>query len=325
MTNERGRRTVGVVGAGVIGRVHLGVLRSFPQVEVVALVNPVRPAEELVGPAAWFPTLGAALSTGAAPDLLVLATPTETHLGLAAEALAAAPGTTVLSEKPLTGDPGLLAAFRRDHAAHLDRLRVVNHFAYSPEVRWALATVEEHGWGPPQVVLADFSDPSVLFPPERRASYVSGWIDSGANQLSMLADFVGEMSVVVQHADPEGMRAVTEVRFPGGRASLVTNWCTGSSSKRTTLRWSGGHELLLDHTAMTGLLLQDGEIRAHLGNDGTVDRKTAHYAGLYRALLADPGDPRLSLDRAATVAALLAAGSGAAPSNGGVRWSTAAF
>jgi predicted dehydrogenase len=243
------------------------------------------------------------------PDLFVLATPTSTHLDLV-ERLLDHTGADVLSEKPLTEDPVALDALeaRGDAAA---RVRVVNHFAFSPEVGWGVGLVAARGWGEPAVVVSTFNDPYVSMAPTRRASYVSTWVDSGPNQLGLLARFVTGCEVRAHSAAPDGSRSVTQVGFATGTGILSANWHTGDSSKQTSLRWDGGREVLLDHTAMTGLALDGGTPVEHFGHDGTVDRKTAHYSAMYDTYLRDRDDPLLSLAHARSTAALLRQAAGA--------------
>ena len=311
---------VGLVGLGVIGRVHLRVLAATEGVETVLVVDP-RAADVASSPPRY-PRLADALAVhGGDLDIVVLATPTDTHLDLAAEALT---GTraTVLSEKPLSPDAAALARFERDHAAHLPRLRVVNHVAFSPEVEWAVRVVRRHGWGPPHRVLSTFNDPYVVKSPTERASYVTSWVDSGPNQLSLLTRFAGGWRVLRHHEAEAGLRSVTELAHDGGSATLVTNWWTGDSSKQTVLRWQTGAELFLDHTAMTGFAVVDGHVQEHLGHDGTVDRKTAHYSAMYAALLSGREERLLGLPLARAVAEVLTAASSASAGGSGPRWTT---
>ena len=309
---------VAVVGLGVIGTVHLGVLPTLPDVSVAFVVDP-RP--HVAGPldVERFRSLADALAVGRRPDLVVLATPTDTHLDLAAEALAGSDGL-VLSEKPLTRDAARLRQLESEQRAHLGRLRVVNHFAFSPEVEWAVETVHRHGWGPPQQVVASFADPYGLKTPAQRTSYVSPWVDSGSNQLSLLSRLCRGWVVRDHEVHPSGLRSVTRLDFDGGRATLTATWATGASSKQTWLRWSDGVEVQLDHTAMTGAVLEDGTVTEHLGHDGTVERKTAHYTAMYRALLAGTDEDLLGLALAREVAELLDAADAAARRPGDVRW-----
>jgi predicted dehydrogenase len=227
----------------------------------------------------------------------------------------------VLSEKPLTGDAEELAAFERRHADASERVRVVNHFAFSPEVEWAVHQVAQRGLSEPTTVLCTFNDPYVMKSAAERSTYVSSWIDSGPNQLGLLARFVSSCVVRTHTTAPDGMRSITQLDHEGGSVVLVTNWMTGDSSKQTFLRWGDGLEIHLDHTAMTGVCLERGTPVAHFGSTGTTARKTAHYAAMYDRYLTDPSSHLLSLAFARTTAALLHSASSAPPTRS-MNWHT---
>lgn len=311
---------VGMVGLGVIGAVHAAVLDARPDVRLVFLADRQVVRTDIARSVPRFRSLGAALRAHADVDIVVVATPTDTHLALAAEVLESS-GAMVLSEKPVSRDATALWQFQRQHAAALDRVRTVNHFAFSPEVVWAVRTVSDGGWGPPDRVLSCFDDPYAAKTADERRTYVSSWVDSGANQLAMLARFSTGWSITAHEEDAGGMRSVTDVAFDGGSATLTSNWWTGASSKQTIMRWAAGHELFLDHTSMTGLLLDAGRVREHFGNDGTVDRKTAHYSAMYHAVLDGTDSDLLGLPLAAEVAGLLSTAAAVGPQDGGVGWS----
>ena len=315
--------TVGLLGLGVIGQVHLRTLAARPDATVVLAVDPSPTARETAGVPAYdgLDAVLADLRSGRVeePDLFVLATPTSTHLALV-ERLLDRTDADVLSEKPLTEDPVALDALaaRGDAAG---RVRVVNHFAFSPEVGWGVGLVAARGWGAPAGVVSTFNDPYLTMPPARRASYVSTWVDSGPNQLGLLARFVTGCEVRAHSATPDGSRSVTELGFATGAGVLSANWHTGDSSKQTSLRWDVGREVLLDHTAMTGLALDGGRPVEHFGHDGTVDRKTAHYRAMYDTYVRDRDHPLLALAHARSTAALLGQAA-AAPGVAGTRWSS---
>ena len=307
---DTGPLTVGLLGLGVIGQVHLRTLAARADATVVLAVDPSPTARETAGVPAYdgLDAVLADLRSGGAeePDLFVLATPTSTHLDLV-ERLLDHTGADVLSEKPLTEDPDALVS----RGAAAARVRVVNHFGFSPEVGWGVGLVAARGWGEPAAVVSTFNDPYVTMPPTRRTSYVSTWVDSGPNQLGLLARFVTGCEVRAHSAAPDGSRSVTEVGFATGAGVLSANWHTGDSSKQTSLRWDGGREVLLDHTAMTGLALDGGTPVEHFGHDGTVDRKTAHYRAMYDTYLREHDHPLLSLAHARSTAALLRQAAGA--------------
>ncbi len=310
------RVRVGLVGLGVIGAVHQAVLGARDDVRLAFVADP---REGPTSGAPRFRSLEAALGTHPDVDLVVVATPTDTHLDVVGQVL----GTTdadVLSEKPLSRDLSALRRFGEQHAGALGRVRTVNHFAFSPEVVWAAHVVTGKGWGPPERVLSSFDDPYVAKTPDERRSYVSSWVDSGANQLAFLARFAEGWMLTAHDEDAQGLRSVTELSYDGGSATLTSNWRTGASSKQTTMRWAHDRELFLDHTSMTGVLLDGGSVREHLGNDGTVDRKAAHYTAMYRALFDGTDSELLGYPFACRVAELLAAASTATP--GRTSWST---
>ncbi|MFB7251239.1 DUF6807 family protein [Microbacterium sp. NPDC056234] len=92
--------TVFLVGAHGYGHVHLRNLeRLGDRVDLIGLADPKGGPEEGYGSdvPSW-PTLGAALATGIRPDIVIVATPTNTHHGLAAQALEH--GSHVYLEKP---------------------------------------------------------------------------------------------------------------------------------------------------------------------------------------------------------------------------------
>jgi hypothetical protein len=90
---------------------------------------------------------------------------------------------------------------------------------------------------------------------------------------------------------------------------LTSNWLAADSSKQTTIEYDdAGVQVRMDHTSMTGLVIEDGRVADHLGYTGAASRKEAHYLGLYDALLGDPADSRLGVPLARSIAELLEAG-----------------
>jgi predicted dehydrogenase len=298
-----------MVGLGTIARTHLEVLEQLPDVSVVGGVDPALPSMDLP----VFGTLDAALAHEPSPDLVVVATPTETHVALVRRIIDRT-DALVLSEKPLAArlaDLGPLAEVA-------DRVRVAHHFAFSPEVEWTLRRVRAAGWGPPTRVTSRFNDKYAGLGETRLASYVSSWVDSGPNQLSMLAPFTGPCRVV-SHSD-QRLRAATVLDHEGGRTVLSSNWLAGDSAKQTTLEYAGDRQVCMDHTSMTVTVLEGGLITEHVGYAGTAGRKHAHYRGLYDVLLTDARDERLGVPLATDIARLLEDAASAPP--GETRWTS---
>ncbi|GAA3827042.1 Gfo/Idh/MocA family protein [Nocardioides panacisoli] len=300
-------RRVVLVGLGTIARTHLAVLARRDDVEVVGAVDPRAPADHSFP---VFPDLPAALAADLRPDLVVVATPTATHADVVASVLGAT-DARVLCEKPLVASYAELEELEERIGSALGRVAVAHHFAFSPEVEWARGVVAARPeLGPPTRILSVFNDAYGDRLDDRTASLVSTWVDSGPNQLSLLAAFTTGWEVLAH--DDRTHRAVTDLRHEGGSTVLTSSWLAADSSKQTTVELAGGAvQVRMDHTSMTGLLLEDGRVVEHAGYTGGLGRKEAHYAGLYDALLTDAGDPRLGVPLAAEIARVLEDAAGA--------------
>ncbi|MFJ3794556.1 Gfo/Idh/MocA family protein [Kitasatospora sp. NPDC090091] len=300
---------VGMVGVGIIAETHLAVLAERPDVGLEFTVDP-----KSVGPVVFrgytpphYGSLAEALDVHR-PDLVVLATPTETHAELATSALLRSTAG-VLVEKPLVHDLASLARLRElDGKADVkSRLFTAHHFAFSPEVDWAAELLAAHpDWGPVTAITSAFYDPYILRGPEAFASYVSSWTDSGVNQLSMLTRFVDLTELTSVRQTDGGASAWCTVGFRSrgetGEARLRSSWLTGSSSKESSLLFGrSGVEVWIDHTSMTGFAARGAELLDAFGNDGRTPRKIAHYRPLYASLLSGRPDPVLGFDTAATI------------------------
>ncbi|GGP65184.1 Gfo/Idh/MocA family protein [Saccharothrix coeruleofusca] len=285
---------VGLVGLGVIARTHLEVLAERPD---VALEFTAAPEGEPLAGVAHHRDLAAALASHE-PDLIVIATPTDTHAELAELALTRS-GARLLVEKPLVHDLALLERLR---ALAPERVFTAHHFAFSPEVRWAAEQLRRHPeWGPVTRITSAFHDPYAVLGERAFASYASSWTDSGVNQLSMIARFVELEALTSLREDDGGATSWGTARYRSrgrtGTARLRTSWLAGSSSKETVLVLAeSGVELWLDHTALTGFAAREGELLATCDTDGRTPRKIAHYRPLYDSLLSAAPDPVLGFE-----------------------------
>jgi predicted dehydrogenase len=298
-----------LMGLGTIATTHYQVLTALPGVEIIGGVDPA--SDSAAHWQARFPvhhSLDEALNAGLKPQLVVIATPTESHVRLVADVLSKS-DALVLSEKPLTCDSleiaQLVELFGRQQLE--SRLKVAHHFAFSPEVEWAKSVVEgKPGLMYPTKILSVFNDQYMRLPTAQLQGYVSSWIDSAPNQLSVLNSFATGWKVTSHASRPD--RSVTELDHNGGTTVLCSNWVAGDTSKQTTIEFCDGESAIrIDHTSMTALAFDSGVVTQHLGYVGVAARKVAHYQGVYRALLNDPGDQRLSVGLAEKIAEVLAA------------------
>lgn len=291
-----------VFGLGTIARTHLTVLGSRDDVEVVAGVDPATVVDH---PFPVYPTLADALTAQDRLDLVVVATPTPTHVEIV-NALLRDTTALVLCEKPLATDPQGIRLLEEENTDEdlAARLRVAHHFAFSPEVEWALEWAASHpDLGTPTRMRAVFNDAYGSMPDHQLGSYVSSWIDSGPNQLSVVASFV-EDPHVVEHGTAPG-RAVTRLEHRGGHTVLTSNWSAADTSKQTDVDYADGTWLRMDHTSMTVVVGRRDRVLEHVAYTGSAGRKEAHYLGVYNALLGGGSDPRLGFPLAAEISGLL--------------------
>ncbi|HEV8563027.1 MAG TPA: Gfo/Idh/MocA family oxidoreductase [Actinophytocola sp.] len=300
---------VGFVGLGIIAETHLEVLAELPDVSLEFTADPkvAEPRDFRGTRPPHYPGLGEALDAHQ-PDLIVIATPTSTHAGLAEQALTRSTAR-VLVEKPIVDDRGSLDRLRA--LAGVDgRVFVAHHFAFSPEVRWVAEQLAGHPeWGPVTDITSAFYDPYILRGEQAFASYTSSWTDSGVNQLSVLArvvDLVERTSAQDLDGGASGWATFTfRSGDATGTARLRTSWLTGASSKETVLTCGRtGVEIWIDHTAMTGFAVRGSTLLATHGNDGRTPRKVAHYRPLYQSLLSGQPDPVLAFGTAAAITEL---------------------
>lgn len=304
---------VGLVGLGVISETHLSVLAEFPRVILSFLVDPDpdKPVSFKGVSPPRYTGIGDALGEHR-PDLVVIASPTHTHADIA-RAVLTETAARVLVEKPFVHDLDALAMIRSlEPAIDLrSRVAVAHHFAFSPEVRWGADLLAQHPeWGPVTRITSVFHDAYIVNAEHSFAAYASSWIDSGINQLSVLARFVDLVERGELHESDGGASAWCTVGFrsgtTAGSALLRTSWQAVASSKKTTLELAEpGIEIWLDHTALTGVVERDSQVSESLVNDGLTPRKIAHYRPLYENLLSDKPDPILGFDAASSVVELL--------------------
>jgi predicted dehydrogenase len=133
--------SVAIVGCGVIGLHHAKVIAGHPRFAVSGLIDPRPAALDTVRKAlpedgkavATAATLGELLGNGHRPDIIVIATPSGTHVELATEAIAT--GTHVIIEKPLDVSVArgkILAALASEAAARGQMISVISQHRFDP-------------------------------------------------------------------------------------------------------------------------------------------------------------------------------------------------
>ena len=284
------RHEILIAGLGDVAQSHVRALEQTPGADVVAGVD-TTPGSGLTfrgRPLPAYLTLADA-SGHHLPDVVVIATPTPAHAAVCAGVANCFPAARILIEKP--------AADNLPDARHVladigsrQPVDVAYHMSFSPEVTWGMQVTQASAGdlGVPVAAEACFTDPYQDEPGAARSGLGNSWTDSGINSLSVLSRFtqpaarrslrrLGELSQSVFEARITCLAGDSELE-----ALILTSWHVTDPAKTTRIRYSSGAELVMDHTAVAGYLIQDRQIAAAFGSDRTIPRRDRHYRALYQ-------------------------------------------
>lgn len=256
---------VAIVGLGAIGQCHVDALSCLDGIEVIAGADST-PQRELRfhghNPPVYAST--GTLLAAHQPDVLIVATPTSSHLAVCEE-IAAHPQRPdqVFVEKPLSG-------IWDEATTMVEQLgvRCLYHAAYAPEVLWAADRLPSWlvEFGPVTRLEAEFADPYRDRDQEMlAATYGTSWLDSGINALSVSSRLVTLRQA--ESAAPVAGRFNTyraEIEFASagrvGTGRITTSWDVDRAAKTSVATFASGATLHLDHQAVTGRLDTAGQV-----------------------------------------------------------------
>jgi len=130
-----------VLGAALMGKSHLQHIKSAPEAELLAIVDPSPEAKSMALEmnVSWFPSF-AALAREEKPEGIIVATPNQLHVANGLECIAA--GVPTLLEKPIADDVASATKLvEAAEAAHVPLL-VGHHRRYNPLIRKAKEAIE---------------------------------------------------------------------------------------------------------------------------------------------------------------------------------------
>jgi predicted dehydrogenase len=130
-----------VLGAGLIGKRHVQLIKSAPEAELVAIVDPSSEAKLMASEmnVSWFPSLSA-LAREEKPEGIIVATPNQLHVANGLECIAA--GVPTLVEKPIADDVASATKLVEAAEAAQVPLLVGHHRRFNPLIRKAKEAVE---------------------------------------------------------------------------------------------------------------------------------------------------------------------------------------
>ncbi len=278
---------IAIVGLGTIAQTHLAAWERLADVELVAGVE-VRDVEPWSFRRHCVPIHRRVEELVAyQPGYVVVATPTAVHFHTC-EQIWRSLHTRILVEKPL-------ASTLRDSLALLERpddLVVLYHAAYAPEVRWAAERLGRwlDQFGPITSLDCLFADPWGHDPTTAAERYVSSWVDSGINCLSVLARLVTLEDVDLTVLDEQASVYEASVQFTsldrGGHGRIRTSWEVPAAEKHTRIAFEAGAEVVLKHQEVSGAVKDArGATIAQFQFDHSMPRLVSHYVNLYQSVL----------------------------------------
>jgi predicted dehydrogenase len=248
---------VGIVGLGHAGGLIVDALGCFPNVRIVAGVDP-RPGAALVQLPPGIRLFHSVQEVPASLefDIAVVATPTGTHVDICRELLAREPVPgRILCEKPMGARYQDVTSVLDQAATQSVRLEVLYHYAFAPEVVWMAErwSAIESDHGAVNRLSARFDDPKNELA-KAAETLISSWADAGINALSVLARFVGLREVrwasggapAVCHAKVE-----YDSNDHVDEGSIETSWTAPEVFKATELGLADGTTYTLDHALGT--------------------------------------------------------------------------
>ena len=234
---------VALVGVGVIGRIHLRVLKDIPEVELVGVADPdvemARSAAQKYGTPVFADYLQ--LLAEKKPQAVVVATPTKFHKEVTLAAIGQ--GMHVLVEKPIAGTvedaEEMIAAAERANVTlavgHIER--------FNPAVLELKRRVENGELGRVFMIHSRRQSP---FP--KRITDVGVASDLAIHELDIMRFFAGskvtslsaEVSQVLPHAPLEDI-VFGLLRFENGVLGIVdVNWVTPTTVRELTVTGERG-------------------------------------------------------------------------------------
>lgn len=236
---------VAVVGLGKMGLSHLSMIKAHPDVNLVGVCDATGYLLDILAKYTGVKTYKdlTKMLDEAAPDAIIVATPTHLHAGMIRTALER--GIHVFCEKPLVLDPADGVALAELAAARGLVTQVGYHNRFVGAFSEAKRLIDAGAIGTVNSALAEAYGPVVLKPAGRtwrsqRATGGGCLYDYAAHPLNLLTWYLGQPNSVsgsqltsIFSAQIDDAVAST-LHYPNGTAQILANWSDESQRKMTT-------------------------------------------------------------------------------------------
>jgi hypothetical protein len=285
--------TVGIIGLGMIAKLHVQALEQIGGVEVIGGtdIDTSRTLSYMGRQLPVYTNIDDLLDRS--PSVVIVATPTPTHYDIYRKLVAHDKRPSrVLIEKPLGSsleqvEKILGPAGGRDVIG-------VYHAAHAPEVLWAMENARswQETYGSFSGYEATFADPYRDRGSAHGQVYVNSWLDSGINALSVGYRFL-QLTAVDQLTilDEQGSTFAASTRFLSGGGEGVgvirTSWDASVPTKQSILYLGEEVHLYLDHQNVSGALWHGSRILEEFKYTGNIPRLQLHYQNAFRSIFID--------------------------------------
>lgn len=298
--------SVVIIGLGHIARYHIQALRSNKNFELIGVCdrNPDCFGQLEIS-CRTYTNMDKCLED-LSPQLVIIATPNNTHYTLSKKALQA--GCHVMVEKPSAQS---LREINELEDLARERKWVYYHAfhaAYAREVLWFLKKYEDSAFrsmlGPLTSFASNFYDPYIEDGMLRDGAQGldNCWIDSGVNALSVLDHFVDLEKMDIERSSFTKVPTIScniiqglvHFSFPvlenmtdrSGHGFIDTNWTLRQNFKITKLYFAQtGHSITLNHSEQSVSKVNErGEKTTLFDCNGEGERLLNHYHGVFSDL-----------------------------------------
>ena len=282
--------TIGIVGLGMIAKLHVQALEQIEDVEVIGGTD-VQAGRTLSYMGKHLPVYANIDDLlDRSPSTVIVATPTPTHYDIYRKlATHGKRPSKVIIEKPLGSSfeqvNGILGT-----GEGMDVIGVY-HAAHAPEVLWAMenALSWQEAYGAFSGYVASFADPYRDRGSAGGRVYVNSWLDSGINALSVAYRFlritaVGQLAILDERSS--AFEASLRFLISGiERTGMIrTSWGVSVPEKQSILRLGEETHLYLDHQHVAGFLRRGDRILEEFKYAGPVPRLQLHYQNAFSSI-----------------------------------------
>jgi hypothetical protein len=285
--------TVGIIGLGMIAKLHVQALEQIRGVEVIGGtdIDTGRTLSYMGQPLPVYINIDDLLDRS--PSAVIVATPTPTHYDIYRKLVSRdRRPRRVLIEKPLGSSLEQVEnLFGSDSGTQVIG---VYHAAHAPEVLWAMENARswQQTYGSFSGYEASFADPYRDRGNAHGQVYVNSWLDSGINALSVGYRFL-QLTAVDQLSilDERSSTFAASVRFQSNGMESVgvirTSWDASVPAKQSTLHFGREVHLYLDHQNVSGSLRHGDRVLEEFKYTGNTPRLQLHYQNAFGSIFID--------------------------------------